>query len=138
MKQNKMFGTKIKFTESFSRAAYLKKEMTDKTYDDIAMKGHETTPIPPKTLDGRYKYPSGYRKVLFYKHEPMEGIIIGQARKIEGHYTPGYGGDSMFGYEDAEPPMFVPKKVYRFWLVATSMNITRLVEKDLFDDKRSK
>ena len=125
MSANKFFGTKIKFSESFISLSYLKKEVTEKLYDDSAFEKS----MPILGLNGRYKYPSGYRKLIFFKHEPMEGIIIGQTKKIEGWYTPGYGGSPEFGREDAEPPMFDTKKAYRFWVVATSLNKTYLVEK---------
>lgn len=127
METHRLFGKQIKFNESYLRAVYLKEEIAHRTYEHMGLNSVEVK----HTING-VKYVHSYRKLIFDQHENKCGIIIGQTKKVEGWYSPGYGGDSQFGYEDAEPPMFEPKKTYRFWVVATDMNETFLVEKDLF------
>jgi hypothetical protein len=129
MKQHKLFGRAIQFDVSFSRAVYIKNEMSDRTYEGMVL----DIVKPKETIDGP-KYGCAYRKLLFQPHKTMDGIIIGQTKKIEGWYTPGssaynYGAT---GYSEPEPPMFEPRKTHTFWVVATSMNVTYLVEKGLF------
>lgn len=131
MKQHRLFGRKITFNESFSHVVYIdrKSELVDKRlYDQMEI--DEVNVI--KSADGDKRFVSSYRKAVTAQHEIMEGIIIGQTKKLEGLYSPGYKGTWYDGYHEPEHAYLDVKKTIRYWVVAVGMNKTMLVEKDLF------
>lgn len=123
------FGDTIEFDEIFSHVLYIKDEnlfdvkLIDVNESDVNV----TIPYKDGLLHKKDKYPAGYRKIVFSKHNG-QGIIIGQTMKKEGHYWPGYG-PSAPDWDDAESPSFDTKKVYTFWIVAIGMNQKVLVPK---------
>lgn len=133
MKSTNKFGKKIKYQEILSRVAYisLKSELIDqKLYESMEFPEVEVKTKP--SLEGpRKQYPYSYRKLVF-DEELGEGIIIGQTKRMEGQYNPSIGssfnGDGM---SEAEAAYLEVKNTYAFWVVATEMNRTVLIPKEL-------
>lgn len=133
----KKFGDRIEFNEVFHDVVYIKEKELEKIklYDtdesDFTIVPHEER----KDLLSRETYlvfRRALRKVLF-RREHGEGIIIGQTKRMEGYYEPGYQPTGFFDDPtDYEAPYLGITHVYPMWIVATAMNKTVMVPKNGF------
>ena len=111
-----VFGKRVKFDTVFNNVVYVVDEPSDfsrKLFRDqdfsVAVSTGEHNGRPPRSS----------RKVVFDK-QSGEGIIRGQTSKHEGKYDPG---------SELEKPTLVRMKTHTFWVVASGINKTVLVEK---------
>jgi hypothetical protein len=130
------FGDSIEFDEIFLEMVYTngKENQGTKLYST----SEYTTVETKEEYDWgqkkyRTKYPGSTKRCVFHKLDaPMTGIIIGQTKKSEGEYSPFIPSESTpNGVYEAEPASLDVSKVYTFWVVATSMNSTQLVPKNI-------
>lgn len=125
-KRKNRFGETIEFSEILADVVYVSKldyvAINTKLYVGHNVPSEKS--VKKHILDKPY-FPSAYRKMVF-ERKTGSGIIIGQTKRVEGVYAPGYY-DIVSG--DGEPPYLDPRRVYTFWVVATSMNKKVLVPK---------
>jgi hypothetical protein len=127
-KQSEWFGIEIRFGEVLHDTIYFQNKIENKLYApvDDSLKEAEIK----QGEDYQNIYQHSFRKIIFNKLEKPEiGIIIGQTTRDEGEYNPGYKGSWPDGGE-SEPAYLKLIKRYSFWIVATSLNVTKLVPKD--------
>ena len=123
------FGEKIKYHEILHSIIYVKligskdeifsKKLYINFIDEIEL-------AEVKYSIDKTRYPSSIRKIVFEKIDG-EGIVIGQTRRNEGSYIPGYYDSREM---DGEQASLVISKTYTFWVVAIGMNKTVLVPKN--------
>ncbi len=122
-----LFGEVIDFDEILHDIGYIKeKELVDTklytgmdfTIVEIIDKG-----------DTSYK-PSAYRKFIFHK-QCGSGIVIGSKIKKEGLYHPQTGCSFTNNYEDYEQAYLEVTNTQGFWVIATRMNETLLIPKNI-------